>query len=71
MRQDRIDPVECRADGNPGHAFFHQRHVYDPIAAVFFGKAGGRAENPFEIVDPLPQQQHVGVDPHRAIHHLP
>src|SRR5690606_10347059 len=58
---DRPQPVSAHADGDADNTAFVDRRVEYPGLAVFLLKTRGRSENPAEVADVLPQQDHVGI----------
>src|SRR5262249_22909331 len=59
-----------RADCNAGHALFHQGHIEHPCRAILLGKAGGRAEDAFEVVDSLTHDEDTRMLSKGCIHGL-
>ena len=70
VRGDRIVADQRRADCHAGHALFHQRHVEHAGRAVLLGQSRRRAEDAFEVVDPLPHDEGIGMVGEGCIHGL-
>ena len=70
MRGDGIVADQRRADGDAGHALFHERHVEHALGPVFLGEVRRRAEDALKVVDSLAHDEGVGIPGEGGIHRL-